>query len=156
MKIKTKLIILLLAISLIPILSIVTLTRISVLRLSSQISDDIQNKQLNDFINELEVNVHNYKELIKTAGASTQFILKVQAQEVEKLLAKSNQPEYIHSSNTKEFGLDNSLATPQGILSNYPTATSLDYQGLFFTEDAITADIKPDLARLQDMTQIYH
>ncbi len=69
--------VILLAVSLLPTLAIVFLTRISVRRLSSQISNDIQSKQLTDSIHSLSIHVHNYKELVTIAGISARHQLSV-------------------------------------------------------------------------------
>lgn len=156
MKIQIKLMVLLLAVSLLPILAIVFLTRISIQQLSLRISDDIQSKQLDDSIHGLGIHVHNYKELVTMAGISARLTLEVQAEEVEKRLAESDLPDFTFSPEMK-YGLD----TSQAQSSNnkhifYPPGVSFQSQGVFLAEGTKISDVEDDLSRLGTMTQAYH
>jgi len=148
--------VLLLAVSLLPILAIVFLTRISIQRLSSRISNDIQSEQLADSIHGLGIHVHNYKELVTMAGISARLTLEVQAEEVEKRLAESDLPDFTFLPEMK-YGLDTS---PAKLSDNkcmiYPPGISLQSQGVFLAEGTKISNVKDDLARLQTMTQAYH
>ncbi|MHC5137216.1 MAG: hypothetical protein ACYSN7_01560, partial [Planctomycetota bacterium] len=64
MKIRHKLLILLLTVSLLPVLMTVFLTRFSIKRLSAQISNDIQTKEFQDVTEGIAVHVHNYREAV--------------------------------------------------------------------------------------------
>ena len=57
MKIRHKLLVLLLLVSLVPVLITVVLTRLSIKRLSAQISRDIQAKQFQDVVEGVTVHV---------------------------------------------------------------------------------------------------
>ena len=86
MKIRHKLLILLLTVSLLPVLITVFLTRYSIRRLSSQISRDIQTKELQDTMEVLSVHIHNYREAIVGTNRSIQLALQLQAKEVQQRL----------------------------------------------------------------------
>ena len=156
MKIQTKLMVLLLAVSLLPMLAIVFLARISIQRLSSRISNDIQSEQLADSIHGLGIHVHNYKELVTMAGISARLTLEVQAREVEKRLAESDLPDFTFSSEMK-YGLDTSQAK---LVDNkhifYPPGVSFQSQGVFLAEGTKISDVEDDLSRLATMTQVCH
>ncbi|MHC4835069.1 MAG: hypothetical protein ACYTCN_03815 [Planctomycetota bacterium] len=80
MKIRHKLLILLLTVSLLPVLITVFLTRFSIRRLSSQISSDIETKQFQDAAEGIEVLVHNYREAVMGSNHSLQLALQLQAE----------------------------------------------------------------------------
>lgn len=148
--------VLLLAVSLLPMLAIVFLARISIQRLSSRISNDIQSEQLADSIHGLGIHVHNYKELVTMAGISARLTLEVQAREVEKRLAESDLPDFTFSSEMK-YGLDTSQAK---LVDNkhifYPPGVSFQSQGVFLAEGTKISDVEDDLSRLATMTQVCH
>ena len=92
MKIRSKLLVLLLTVSLLPVLAIVFLTRISIRHLSSQISNDIQTKELRDATEGLTVHVHNYREAIVGLASSLRVSLQLQVREIENRLAIQSPP----------------------------------------------------------------
>jgi sigma-B regulation protein RsbU (phosphoserine phosphatase) len=163
MKIRSKLLVLLLSVSLLPVLAIVFLTRISIRHLSSQISNDIQTKELRDATEGLTVHVHNYREAIMGSVSSLRVSLQLQVREIENRLAIQNP--LPHSVPDKAaYGLYDTLTDLSTInetslsQEGQPHPKDLDFQKqtLFLAEDVVPKKIQKDTARLWTMTPIYH
>ncbi len=159
MKIQSKLLVLLLTVSLLPVLAIIFLTRISIRHLSSQISSDIQTKELRDVTEGLTVHVHNYREAIMGLTSSLRVSLQLQVREVENRLAIRNPPQRPFSAETK-YGLNDTLTDLSAInpQEGQPRPEDLNFQEqtLFLARGVIPLDTQKDAARLWTMTPIYH
>lgn len=158
MKIRHKLLILLLTVSLLPVLITVFLTRFSIRRLSSQIAGDIQNKQFKDAEQELTVHIHNYREAIWGANKSLQLALQLQARQVEQRLADSA-PKVAFSAEDSQYGLNSELSTPtQRWLEEHPFSDSVSFQHqrLILVAETQAEAVRRDMARLSSMTEVYH
>ena len=163
MKIRSKLLVLLLTVSLLPALAIVFLTRISIRHLSSQISNDIQTKELRDATEGLTVHVHNYREAIMGSVSSLRVSLQLQVREVENRLVIQSPP--LHPVSEKvAYGFYDALTDLSAINEAFRPQEDRSYsknlnfrqQTLFLAEDVVPQKIQKDAARLWTMTPIYH
>ncbi|MHC5089657.1 MAG: SpoIIE family protein phosphatase [Planctomycetota bacterium] len=158
MKIRHKLLILLLTVSLLPVLITVFLTRFSIRRLSSQISSDIETKQFQDAAEGIEVLVHNYREAVMGSNHSLQLALQLQAQKVEQRLANAA-PKVSISADDFRFGYNSELSIPiERWLNEHPFSDSVSFQHqrLYFAGDTNPKAVQRELARLSTMTEVYH
>lgn len=158
MKIRHKLLILLLTVSLIPIIMTIALTRLSINRLSEQISCDIQAKEFQDVVDGVTVHVHNYREAILGANNSLVLALQLQANEVERRLADHPTSPPYKLGEDKPFGFDEKLPLPaERWQVQHPFSNELNFQSqqLFLPKGA-AADLSRDLACLWTMTGVYH
>jgi sigma-B regulation protein RsbU (phosphoserine phosphatase) len=158
MKIRSKLLVLLLLIALLPILALVMVTRISIRQLSTRISRDIQTRQFQDTVEGVTVHVHNYREAILGSHQSLQLALQVQAREVEQQLAAqvSHLPAI---PDNWQFGFNEELSIPTGRwMQRHPFVDEVNFrfQRFFLTAGTKPKAIQLDLARLRPMTGVYH
>ncbi|MHC4881221.1 MAG: SpoIIE family protein phosphatase [Planctomycetota bacterium] len=158
MKIRHKLLVLLLLVSLVPVLITVVLTRLSIKRLSAQISRDIQAKQFQDVVEGVTVHVHNYREAILGSNNSLVLALQLQANEVEKRLSESSMTPPHPLGADRPFGLDEKLALPdERRQTQHPFSNELNFQAQqVFIPQGAAADQPQDLACLWTMTGVYH
>ncbi|MHC5120490.1 MAG: PDC sensor domain-containing protein [Planctomycetota bacterium] len=159
MKIRHKLLILLLTVSLLPVLITVFLTRYSIRRLSSQISRDIQTKELQDTMEVLSVHIHNYREAIVGTNRSIQLALQLQAKEVQQRLAISSPPKASMPTDDALYGYNTELSNPvEGWRREHPLFKSLSFQHqvLYLVTDTKSRAVQKDLGRLSTMTEVYH
>ena len=159
MKIRSKLLILLLTVSLLPVLAIVFLTRISIRHLSSRISNDIQTKELRDATEGLTVHVHNYREAIMGSVSALRVSLQLQVREVENRLATQNPSPHLFSDKTA-YGLYDTLTDLSAINpqegQSHPKNLNFQKQTLFLTKGVAPLNIQKDAVRLWTMTPVYH
>ena len=158
MKIRHKLLILLLTVSLLPVLITVFLTRFSIRRLSSQIASDIETKQFQDAAEGIKILIHNYREAVIGSNNSLQLALQLQAQQVEQRLANSA-PKVSESEIDSQFGFNPELPIPiERWLKEHPFSDSVSFQRqrLFLAGDTKPEKVKRDLDRLSTMTSVYH
>ncbi|MHC5083378.1 MAG: SpoIIE family protein phosphatase [Planctomycetota bacterium] len=159
MKIQTKLLLLLLAVGVVPMLAIVLLTRLSIRNMSTQIAAQIETQIQDNSIRRLQTDAHNFKEVIQTAAASARLALEMQGQQVEQLLAQPADENFIYSSEMP-FGSDMNpdkelvnLANLQSVF--YPEEIDFFCQGVFLTKNVTPQMVHDDLSRLQKMTGTY-
>ncbi|MHC4292208.1 MAG: cache domain-containing protein, partial [Planctomycetota bacterium] len=158
MKIRSKLLILLLTVSLLPVLITVFLTRFSIKRLSSQIARDIETKQFHDAAEGIKILIHNYREAVMGSNNSLRLALQLQAQEVEQRLADSA-PKVSAPEEDWQFGFNPELEVPvERWLKEHPFSDSVSFQHqrLFLVGDTKPEIVKRDLGRLSTMTDVYH
>lgn len=157
MKIRHKLLILLLTVSLLPVLITLFLTRYSIRRLSSKISSDIQTKEFQDTIDSASVHVHNYRQAINGLNNALQLALQLQAKEVEQRLA-AKLPQAPSTDTDSPYGFDPSLSMPaERWVSNHPFSDKINFQEqqVFLSEDTKPKAVQGDLNRLRGMTSVY-
>ena len=158
MKIRHKLLILLLTVSLIPIFMTIALTRLSIKRLSTKISRDIEVKEFRDAVAGISVHVHNYREAILGSNNSLLLALQLQANEVERRLADPSAAPPYKLGEDRPFGFDEKLSLPaERWRSQHPFSNKLNFQSqqLFVPKGAV-ADLSRHLVCLWTMTGIYH
>ncbi len=163
MKIRTRFILVLLAVSIPPAMAIVLLTGLSIKRLSLRISKDVEAKQQEKSIQAIEVLVDNYHEMIGLYRNAMQLTLKLQAREIEKRLSDTPSLNYVYSPQIP-YGFDEKL--PEHLKVNmvgedpsrslYPGNISHQYQNFFLAGSTQLADVTDDLARFESMTPAYH
>ena len=158
MKIRHKLLVLLLTVSLIPIFMTIVLTRLSIKRLSFQISRDIEAKEFRDAVEGISVHVHNYREAILGANNSLVLALQLQANEVEKRLSEPSTAPSILIDGNNPFGFDETLPLPaERWRLHHPFSNELNfqYQQVFIPSET-DSNTSQDIACLWTMTGVYH
>jgi len=158
MKIRHKLLILLLTVSLLPVLITVLLTRFSIRRLSSQIAGDIETKQFRDAAEGIKILIHNYREAVMGSNNSLQLALQLQAQQAEQRLANSV-PKVSVPEIDSQFGFNPELPIPiERWLKEHPFSDSVSFQHqrLFLVDGTKPKAVQRDLGRLSTMTDVYH
>jgi sigma-B regulation protein RsbU (phosphoserine phosphatase) len=158
MKIRSKLLALLLLVSLVPVLAVVLLTRFSIRRLSAQISNDIQTKEFQDVTEGIAVHVHNYREAVMGSNNALQLALRLQAQEVQQRLA-AKPPKTPSTDVDSPYGFDPSLSIPaERWRKEHPFCDSISFQHqvLYLVADIEPKAVQQDLEHLSTMTEVYH
>ena len=157
MKIRSKLLVLLLAVSLLPVLAIVFLTRFSIRQLSSRISRAIEAKEFQDATEGIAVHIHNYREALMGSKNALELTLQLQAREVQQRLAGPAKLPY-QLGGDRPFGFNENLPLPaERWRKQHPFSEELNfrYQQVFPPKGTVAENYQ-DLHRLWTMTGVYH
>ncbi|MHC5103621.1 MAG: SpoIIE family protein phosphatase [Planctomycetota bacterium] len=158
MKIRSKLLALLLLVSLVPVLAVVLLTRFSIRRLSAQITNDIQTKEFQDITEGVAVHVHNYREAVIGSNNALQLALRLQTKEVQKRLAGVISNPFPQTAESA-YGFNAELSIPaERWLKEHPFSDSISFQHqvLHLVADIDPKAVQQDVERLSTMTEVYH
>lgn len=156
MKIRSKLTVLLIAVTLLPLISILISTGLSIHRLSQKIFNGIGQTQSRMVVDDLGAFLANYRETIQLSADSLRLAVQVQANEIEKRLAQSTTDESLLLQDTlygatADVVEGNDLMAPMA----YEHPVNFSGQELALASIAQMEVIREDLLRLQSMTEVY-
>ena len=164
MKIRSKLLILLLAIALAPLVAATVWQRISMRQLGRRLASNTRAALINIARRNLHLRVDDYSQIVNRDKRAVEAAVRLQAREVERLLAEDPpaEPRIFFSAD-----YDGGTKTPTGMVTSTmhfrtgedgertPIPVTYDEQVYFVAAGVDEADVAADLARLSAMPDLY-